>query len=319
MLVIDSAALHTLDLMPRLIEALREAFRAHFEVPQRQVMGMPGGAGDRLLVSMPAFDAEGLAAVKLATILPDNPERGLPTIQAAVIVFSRHGTPVALLDGTSLTHLRTGAASALASTYLSRADSEHLLIIGTGALAPAMAEAHCSVRPIKRVSVWGRRRERAEATAEVIGARIGAAIETRAVDSLEQAVETADIVSCATSSATPVLAGRWLKAGTFVDLVGSFSPVMRESDDDVVLRARIFVDTFAGALIEGGDIADPLARGVIERSRVEGELADLARANVHGREHANEIIVFKSVGTAIEDLVAAHLAVSCATEVRSTT
>lgn len=307
MLVLNAEKIRALAPMPRLIECLHNAFRTECIVPSRQVATMPGGAGDRLLLSMPAFDPEGGGVVKLATVFPDNQAQGLPTIQAAIVVFSETGTPVALLDGTVVTQLRTGAASALASKYLSRADSSHLVIIGTGALAPTMAAAHCAVRPITRVSVWGRRPERATATAAAIRSLVHHDTEVLVPNSVEEAVATADIVSCATSSPTPVLAGKWLKPGTFVDLVGSFSPSKREADDDVVLRSRIFVDTFEGALTEAGDLVDPLARGVIDRKRIEGELADLVSGRVSGRLSHDEITLFKSVGTAIEDLAASHL------------
>lgn len=310
MLVLNAEAIRALAPTPRLIEALQQAFRTGCVVPPRQVVNTPGGAGGRLFLSMPAFDREGGAAVKLVSVFPDNPAQGLPTIQAVIVVFSATGAPVALLDGTIVTHLRTGAASALASTYLSRADSTHLVLIGTGALAPAMAAAHCAVRPITRVSVWGRRPERATATAAAIRSLVNHAIEVLVPTSIEAAVATADIVSCATSSPTPVLAGQWLRPGTFVDLVGSFSPSKREADDEVVRRSRLFVDTFEGALAEAGDLIDPIARGVIDRKRIEGELADLVCARVTGRVRAEEIITFKSVGTAIEDLAASQLVVA---------
>lgn len=310
MQVLNAEDVLRLTSMPRLIDALERAFAADCVVPPRQVIPMPGGSGERLFVAMPAFGRAGDSAIKLATYFPDNPDAGLPTIQAAIVVFSERGTPVGLLDGTVVTQLRTGAASALASRYLSRADSSHLLVIGTGPLAPHMAVAHCAGRPIRRVSVWGRRPERTAATVSAIRLRLDAGIEVGAVDSIEEAVRTADIVSCATSSAEPVLMGKWLRPGTFIDLVGSFSPAKRESDDDVVRRARIFVDTFEGALAEAGDILDPIARGVIARERVEAELADLVCGRAAGRKSDDEIIVFKSVGTAIEDLAAARLVVA---------
>ena len=312
MLVLNAEQIRALAPMPRLIERLRDAFRAQNSLPLRQFAPMPGGSGERLFLSMPAFDTEGGAVVKLATVFPDNPERGLPTIQAAIVVFSNTGTPVALLDGAVVTQLRTGAASALASTYLSRTDSSHLVLIGTGALAPYMAAAHCAARPITRISVWGRRPERITATAATIRSLIDSDIEVLIPSSLEEAVKAADIVSCATRSATPVLAGKWLRAGTLVDLVGSFAPNKREADDDVILGARIFVDTFEGALTEAGDLVDPLRRGIIAREHIEGELADLVSGRVKGRTSADEIIVFKSVGTAIEDLAAAQMIVEAA-------
>lgn len=315
MLVLNAEKIRALAPLPRLIECLENAFRIKCVAPMRQSTKVPGGAGERLFVSMPAFDPRGRAAVKLVTVFPENPAKGLPTIQAVIAVFSETGTPIALLDGTVVTQLRTGAASALASKYLSRADSAHLVLIGTGALAPMIAAAHCAVRPITRVSVWGRRPERAAATAIAIHSFITPGIDVLVADSIEGAVARADIVSCATSSPTPVLAGKWLRPGTFVDLVGSFSPLTREADDDVVLRSRIFVDTFEGALIEAGDIVEPLARGTIDRERIEGELADLVCGRSVGRLSDDEIITFKSVGTALEDLAASQLIVMAALEV----
>ena len=312
MLVLNAEQIRSIATMPRLIDALRQTFRAGGVVTVRTPSKMPGEADDRLFVSMLAMHPDGGAVIKLLTILPENRQKGLLTVQGAIVVFAENGTPVAQLDGTVVTHLRTGAASALASQYLSREDSSHLVIIGTGALAPTMAAAHCAVRPITRISVWGRRPERATATAAAIRALVHPSTDVFVPDSIEKAVASADIVSCSTSSPTPVLAGKWLRAGTHVDLVGSFQPTKRESDDDVVLRSRIFVDTFHGALHEGGDVIDPLTRGVIARERIEGELADLASGRVDGRAWDDEITMFKSVGTAIEDLAAARLVVAAA-------
>lgn len=316
MLMFNADEIRALAPLPTLINCLQDAFRTGCAVPARQVAKMPGGEGDRLFLSMPAFHLDGGGAVKLVTVFPDNPVRGLPAIQAAIVVFSETGAPIAVLDGAIITRLRTGAASALASKYLSRADSSHVVIMGTGALAPIMGAAHCTVRPITRVSVWGRRRERASATAAAIRSLVNDDIEVHVPKSIEAAVAVADIVSCATSSPVPVLAGRWLKPGSFVDLVGSFSPSKREADDEVVLRSRIFVDTFEGALAEAGDLLDPLARGIIDRDRIEGDLRDLVCGRVTGRAGDDEIITFKSVGTAIEDLAASHLVLSAATKHR---
>ncbi|HEV7137403.1 MAG TPA: ornithine cyclodeaminase family protein [Steroidobacteraceae bacterium] len=298
-----------LDLLPmrELIEQLRIAFLDPCVCPDRQITALPGGSGDRLLLYMPAFDPAGAAVVKLATILPENPARGLPAIQAAILVFSPSGTPIAVLDGAAVTRMRTGAASALASSYLSRPDSARLLVIGTGALAPCMAWAHCTVRPIRQVWVSGRDERRTRATVEAIGALVGAQVHVEVADSLDRAAAEADVISCATSSAEPVLQGAWIRPGTFIDLVGSFSPIRREADDEVMRRSRLFVDTFEGALAEAGDLLDPIGRGVITREQIEGELADLVSGRVTGRSSADEITLFKSVGSAIEDLAAAQL------------
>jgi alanine dehydrogenase len=305
--VIDAEEVCARAPLPALVDRLEQAFRGRASVPLRQVLTLPGSAGDRRFFMMPAFGEDGSTAVKLITYMPENASRGLPTIQAAIVVFSAEGVPLALLDGTMVTRLRTAAASALASRYLSRTDSRRLALAGTGALAPWMAAAHAVVRPIERIDVWGRRPERVQATVEAIRPLVGPRVEVHTAATFEDAVRAADIVSCATSSPAPVLEGRWLAPGAFVDLVGSYTPGSREADDDTVARARIFVDTFEGALAEAGDLIGPIGRGVIGRERVEAELADLVCGRVPGRRSAEEITLFKSVGTALEDLAAAQL------------
>jgi len=313
MLILNSAQIRAAAPMSRVIDRLRQEFCADHLVPTRQTVPMPGGGGERLCLVMPAFGPAGDGIVKLSTVFPDNPGQGIPTIQGIVIVFSASGTPIAALDGAAITHLRTAATSALASTYLSRPDSSNLLIVGTGGLAPNLAAAHCAVRPVRAVTIWGRRPTAAMETAAVVRSLIDATIEVSAVDSLGKAIAHADIISCATSSTEPLLFGRGLRAGTFVDLVGSFSASAREVDDDAIVRSRVFVDTLDGAMVEAGDLVDPIRRGVIDRQHVLGELADLIRGRIPGRSHEDDITLFKSVGTAIEDLALAKLVVETAT------
>jgi alanine dehydrogenase len=312
MLILDAAQIASLVPMPRMIEAIRRAFVSSITAPPRQVLPVPGGDGRQLLI-MPAFAPGAASAVKLSMVFPDNSPEGLPTIQGVVVVVSDRGAPLALLDGGAVTRMRTAAASACASSYLSREDSTHLLLVGSGALAPYMAQAHCVVRPIRRVSIWGRRAERVAAAAQVTARLVGCNVEVVAASELELAVGRADIVCCATSSRTPVVAGGWLRPGSFVDLVGNFSATCREVDDDVVLRSRIFVDTLEGAMTEAGDILDPLSRGVIAREAIVGELSDLVGARIQGRGNPEEITLFKSVGAALEDLAAAQVIVTAAT------
>jgi len=308
MIVLDSEQIRARVSMPQLIEALRNAFAREFQTPPRQLMKVPGGQGDRLLLSMPAFAPDGAATIKLASVFPDNAARGIPTIHGAIVVFSAHGAPTAVLDGGMVTKLRTAAASALASTYLSRADSANLVIFGTGALAPYMAQAHCAARPVRKIRVCGRNEARVAETVASIRALVGPA-DVQPASSPQAAVADADIVSCATSAESPVVQGAWLKPGAFLDLVGSFSPHKRECDDDAVRRARLFVDTFEGAMSEAGDLLDPLERGIIRREQIEAELADLVAGRTRGRTSPQEITLFKSVGTAIEDMAAAQLIV----------
>ena len=300
---ITAEEVHAALAYPALVDALRAAFIAGAEVPLRSSHSVTP-AGDHLLL-MPAWNASGDLGVKLVTVFPHNRERGVPSVSALyVLLDGETGHPRALIDGESLTLRRTAASSALASTYLSRPESHTLLVVGTGALAPYMAAAHCAVRPIRTVRVWGRSFERARAMAS------GLAIEgcrCEAVESLEQGLADADIVTCATTAREPVVRGAWVKPGAHVDLVGAFTRGMRECDDALVTRSAVFVDTHAGALKEASDLLDPLESGVIAQKHLLGELADLAAKRHPGRRTPDEIPLFKSVGSALEDLCAARL------------
>jgi ornithine cyclodeaminase len=286
-----------------LAEALREAFREGCVAPLRHVHDVTG-AGDRLLL-MPAWRPGKDLGVKLVTVFPRNRERGAATVSALyVLLDGATGHPRALIDGEALTLRRTAAASALASTYLSREDSATLLVIGTGALAPHMAHAHCALRPIGTLLLWGRTPEHAQALAAKLRDE---GLPAQALADLAQGLARADIVSCATTATAPVVRGGLLRPGTHVDLVGGFTPQMREADDDLIACAEIFVDTYAGALKEAGDLVQAMASGVLVRERVRAELAELVADAHPGRQGREEITLFKSVGTALEDLCAARL------------
>jgi ornithine cyclodeaminase len=212
---------------------------------------------------------------------------------------------LAVMDGGELTARRTAAASALASSYLSRPDASTMLMVGTGRLSLNLIEAHAVVRPLSRVLIWGRDSAKAQAIAQD-AAGFGVSVET--VADLEEAARQADIISCATLSEQPLIHGDWLKPGAHLDLVGAFKPSMRESDDRAVSRASLFVDTYEGALSEAGDILQPLKVGVIDRDALKADLAELCSGRTAGRSSADEITLFKSVGASIEDLAGAILA-----------
>lgn len=289
-----------------LVEALRAAFRADVTVPPRALHELDD-AGRRLLV-MPAWDDSGSAAVKLISINPDNPARGLPTIVGLVVLFDAEtGQPLAALDGAELTARRTAATSALAADYLARADARTLTMVGTGALAPHMIAAHASVRPIDTVRIWGRSPEKARAVADRVSGT-GPAYRVSAVTDLATACADADIVCCATSAPEPVLLGRWLPDGVHVDLVGAYTPQTRECDDDTVTGAEIYVDSREAAFDEAGDLLIPMSRGVLDESAIRGDLAALCGGEITGRANAESRTLFKSVGLALEDLAAARLA-----------
>lgn len=291
---------------PRLVEALREAFRVQgVEQPLRSSYPVGAGEAPARLLSMPAWKAGDAIGVKLVTVFPENSAKGLGAVSAVYALFDgATGVPRAIFDGEAITNRRTAAASALASSYLSREDSATLLLVGTGNLASFLAEAHAAVRPIRRVLVWGRDAGKAAALA----ARLGAAgLAAEPVADLAAATAQADIISCATTSTQPLVRGRDLKPGTHLDLVGAFTPQMRESDDEAVARARVFVDTYAGALAEAGDLLQPAQSGAWSKDEVQADLHELAAKRKPGRISAEEITLFKSVGAAIEDLTAAKL------------
>ena len=300
---ITAGEVHAALAYPDLVEALRAAFAAGAEAPVRSSFSVTP-EGDRLLL-MPAWRAGLDLGVKLVTVFPRNRERGRASVSALyVLLDGATGHPRALIDGEALTLRRTAAASALASTFLSRPESRCLLLVGTGALAPYMAAAHCAVRPIDSVLVWGRSEVRAQSTAETLAA---AGIRAEPLADLATGFARADIVTCATTSREPLVRGALVKPGTHVDLVGAFTRDMREGDDALVVGAEVFVDTFAGALKEAGDLVQPLECGVIEKGHIRAELADLVCGRHAGRLNAKEVTVFKSVGTALEDLCAARL------------
>ena len=286
-----------------LVESLRAAFREGASAPVRHAHVVNQAERARLLL-MPAWRQGRELGVKLVTVFPENPRRGFATVSGLyVLMDGATGHPLAILDADALTLRRTGAASALASTYLSRRDAKTLLVVGTGRLAPWMAAAHCAVREFEHVLVWGRSRDRAGLLAERLK---GEGLPARGADELADAAAHADVVTCATTAREPVLLGRWIRPGTHVDLVGAYAADMRESDDALVARAEIFVDTFAGALKEAGDLVQPIARGIIGRDALRAELADLAAGRHPGRTAPEAITLFKSVGAALEDLCAAQ-------------
>jgi alanine dehydrogenase len=299
--------IHALLDFPSLIEALRGMFRDGCEVPLRHhhTIAAADGATPGTLLLMPAWQSGQALGVKIVTVFPDNAGRSLPSVQGTYLLLdAATGVPLAVLDGTALTLRRTAAASALAAQYLARDDSAVHLVVGTGALAPHLATAHRAVRSIRETLVWGRDPNKARALADrLTDSGVSAA---PALD-LEAAVSAADIVTCATLARQPLVRGAWLKPGTHLDLVGGFTPEMREADDDAVSLARVYVDSEA-ALREAGDIVQPLCSGVLTHERIAGDLSSLVSRKSAGRTNADEITLFKSVGTALEDLAAAKLA-----------
>ncbi len=292
---------------PALVEALARAFRAGVVAPVRHHHTIERQGETATLLLMPAWSAAsgGFIGVKVASVFPLNATRARPSVMGTYLLLAGDsGEPLVGFDGMALTLWRTAAASALAAGHLVRPDASRMAMIGAGALAPRLIAAHAAVRPITHVTIWNRTPETAERLAAALD-RPGLTV--TATRDRERAVAEADLVSVATMSRTPLVEGAWLKPGAHLDLVGAYTPAMREADDAAISRARLYVDTRGGALKEAGDIVQPIAAGLIGEADIAGDLFDLCRGTVPGRRSDGEISLFKSVGSAIEDLAAAVL------------
>jgi ornithine cyclodeaminase/alanine dehydrogenase-like protein (mu-crystallin family) len=247
--------------------------------------------------------------VKLVTYFPQNSTLNLPGVHASYVLFSSiTGQTLASMDGTVLTLYRTSCVSGLATKILARNDCETLVMIGAGALAPHLIKAHLSARPsLRRVIIWNRTTEKAKNLAEEMRENAGFdGVCFESNECLEEIVGLGDIVSCATNSETPIVKGERLKAGAHLDLVGSFKHSMRECDDEAIRRGRVFVDNEA-ALVEAGELVGAFERGVIKIEDIGGNLVELIKGEKVGRRSSEEITVFKSVGSAIVDILASQL------------
>jgi ornithine cyclodeaminase len=299
---------------PDMIDAIGRAFRQGTIQPVRHhhTIERPDGAPSTLLLMLAWSDfhalgdsSRGYMGVKIVTVSPDNGTVSKPAVMGVYLLLDgKTGEPKALIDGQRLTLWRTAAASALAARYLAREDASKLVVLGAGALSGFLARAHSAVRPIKQISIWNRSLVNAERVAAEL---VSGGFNAKAVNDKDAAIAEADIITAGTLSNEPLILGKHLKKGAHVDLVGAFTPTMRESDDECVRRARVFVDTKDGAMKEGGDIVQPIESGVISESHVVGDLFGLTRGTVQGRQTLDEITLFKSVGAALEDLAAGIL------------
>lgn len=288
----------------RLVPALREMFREGCEVPARHVHKVQGPQGKGVSLIMPAWQGRWFG-VKTVNIFADNHTRHLPGLFSTYILYDAStGQPVLMLDGDEITSRRTAAASALAATYLAPEGANTLLVVGCGRVGSLLPEAYLAALPITKVLLWNRRSELAETVAIELRAK---GIDAQAMADLPAAAGMADIVCCATLGTAPVVRGEWLKPGGHLDLIGSFTPEMREADDACFSDCDLFVDT-PEALQKSGELLGPMSRDVFHAEDVRGTLEQLTRGLVPGRRHAARRTVFKAVGSALEDLAAAALA-----------
>jgi alanine dehydrogenase len=305
MLWIDAAAIEQHLSYSRAVSVLRAAFGdSSYQAPLRHHHTIQhADQPDATLLLMPAWHPGGLMGVKVVSVYPGNRAQGRPAVQGTYLLLDMAtGAPLSMLDGTELTRRRTAAASVLAAQHLARKESRKLVIVGAGAIARHLAAAYAEAFDLDEIWVWSRSAGKAQPMVDEL---VEKGWNAKVAEDLRRAVEAADIVSSATLAGEPLVFGDWLSPGTHLDLVGGFTPAMREADDSAVKKARIYVDTFDGAVREAGDLVRPLGAGVISISAICGDLPGLTRGTAPGRRSAQEITLFKSVGTAIEDLAVA--------------
>ncbi|WP_299793567.1 ornithine cyclodeaminase family protein [uncultured Shewanella sp.] len=309
MLVIDADTIHQTLSFPKLICALKETFSKPAGMPQRQVFSLDESSSHSdAFALLPSWNEQTIA-VKAFTYFPGNPAKSseLESLYSKIMIFDRKtGVPQALVDGTSVTYWRTAAISALGSDFLAREDASRLLICGTGRLASFMALAHASVRPITEIKIWGRSPEKAQQIIDKVNTS-RPDIDVQLCDDLEAAVRNADIISCATGSPSPLFDGDWVQEGTHTDFVGNHNHDRRECDTKLILKSDVYVDSKINVFAEAGEIKLPITEGVYSTNKVKGELAQLCDASIKGRTDDKQITLFKTVGTALADLVGAQL------------
>ena len=291
-----------------LIEALREAFSSKITAPERVQHTIENKNGsDATLLLMPAWKMGEHIGIKIVSVFPENTTQNMSAVHANYFLMdANNGKPIAIMDGTELTLRRTACASALAADYLAKKNADTLLMVGTGNLAPHMIKAHCVVRDYSRILIWGRNEEKAERLALSLDIKDK---EIVAKKDLKEASNVADVISCATLSQRPLIMGDWIKPGQHLDLVGAFTPDMAEADSKAIAMSKIVVDTYEGALSESGELINALKEGRIEKKHILSDLRQLVMEEKNIRNDSNDITLFKSVGTALEDLAAAELVI----------
>ena len=309
MLVLTRADVESLLTMQETIEAVEEGFRrlasGYVVMPQRMATAIEPHQG--IYLTMPCFVGgdPGTVTVKVVAVYGQNPARfGLPTIQGLLLLYdAAAGRALALMDAEHVTAMRTGAVSGVATKVLARADAHIVTLFGAGPQAHAQLEAVCAVRDIRRCLLVTRTGSRDAAFAQTMSEQLG--IEVTPTRDVRSAVEQADVICTATNSEAPLFEGVWLRPGTHINAVGSFTRTMCELDAETVRRSRVFVDSHTAAQSEAGEIVQAMAAGAIAYSHVAGELGGLLQGDVAGRSSAAEITLFKSVGLALQDAVTA--------------
>ncbi|MDA2913476.1 ornithine cyclodeaminase family protein [Acidobacteriia bacterium AH_259_A11_L15] len=319
MLILNRKMVETLldfdQLLKSLARAMAELSTGSVSMPSRVAATVPEQGG--LLAVMPAYLPSSKALeIKLVSIFPKNSGLGLPTHWAVVVVFDpATGSPLALMDGEHITAVRTAAGSALATQLLARSDAEVLAVLGTGVQARSHLRAIPRVRPVREVRIAGRNEQKARALAQEASRELGRPVQ--AASSYREAVAGADIVCATTHSPDPVVEREWLKPGVHVNSVG-FNPKGREIDEDTVADALVVVESREAALAPppsgANDLTWPIRAGRITEKHIHAEIGELIAGTCTGRSSPEQITLYKSVGVAVEDAVAAQLVLAAARE-----
>ena len=308
MKIITTEQVHNSLSFAELIPLLKTSFSRPFHMPQRQVHALApdDNTNHESFALLPAWNDE-VIGNKMFTYFPDNhASHKLPGLFSKIMLFRRAtGEPLALVDGTSVTYWRTASISALASQLLSRTNSHHLMLFGTGNLAPYLLHAHISVRPLKKITIWGRSANKVQSLIDEFSVLYPDISFYTSLD-VDQEIPHVDIICCATAAKTPLFNGRLVSTGTHIDCLGNHMADARECDSATIYKARVFVDSSANTLNEAGELLIPIKEGLFSADEIVGELADMCKNSKILRQNDEEITLFKSVGTAISDLVTAY-------------
>ena len=308
MKILTAEDVHAALSYPAMVDALQEAYSGSFNMPPRQVFLLDDQPENHdAFAVLPSWNDE-LVAVKSFTYFPDNPKPKYASLYSKIMLFDRkHGEPLALVDGTSVTFWRTAGISGLASRLLSRENSKTLLLLGTGNLAPYIIRAQLSVRPIDRVMVWGRTLGNAQGVVEQL-AKENDAVRFEVANDLQAACGEADIIVSATGSHEPLVFGEWVRPGTHTNFIGNHHAKKRECDTALVAKSKVYADSYVNCFKEAGEVLVPINEGAISKDHVVGELTQMCSGAVSLRESGDEITLFKSIGMALSDLVGAGCA-----------
>lgn len=313
MKIIGPEEVHTALSYPALIDALQETFSGEFTMPPRNVFLLDENPDTHdAFAVLPSWNTS-LIGVKAFTYFPSNAEP-YKSLYSKILLFDRaHGEPLALVDGTTVTFWRTAGISGLATRLLAREDAETLLLLGTGNLAPYIIRANASVRPLKRILVWGRTSSNAEKVVSQVSAELEG-IEVSVATDLQDACGQADIIVSATASHEPLVQGDWVKEGTHTDFIGNHHADKRECDTALILKSRVYADSYANCFKEAGEVLVPISEGVFTKDDVVADLSEMCHGSAPLRQSEDEITLFKSIGMGISDLVGAGLAYQVASQ-----